>query len=158
MVTDVQGSCYELVADDCNNMYTIFRQISDIKNIQTLSTLPKVSPPPQSRHKYSSQNNTPANPAFNDTASSYAAQFGSDHTPYNKTATTPISRPPHTNTQQTREREREVDISGTLHYPQNMLTSSLIYQGNELKTQIKIWEWCCIQSYLQYTESFLQGS
>ena len=46
MVTDVQGSCYELVADDCNNMYTIFRQISDIKNIQTLSTLPKVSPPP----------------------------------------------------------------------------------------------------------------
>lgn len=32
MVTDVQGSRYELVADnDYNNRHTIFRHISDIK-------------------------------------------------------------------------------------------------------------------------------
>ena len=31
MVTDVQGSCYELVADNYNNVHTIFRHISDIK-------------------------------------------------------------------------------------------------------------------------------
>ena len=55
--------------------------------------------------------------------------------------------------------EREVDvISGTLHYPQNMPTSSLIYLGDESETQIKIWEWCCIRSYLPYIESFPRGS
>ena len=36
------------------------------------------------------------------------------------------------------KREREVDIiSGTLHYPQNMPTSLLIYQRDELETQNK---------------------
>lgn len=50
------------------------------------------------------------------------------------------------------KREREVDIiSGTSHYPRNMPTLSLIYQGDESKIQIKIWEWCCIQSDLPYT-------
>ena len=62
-----------------------------------------------------------------------------------------------THNKREREREREVDIIiGTLHYPQNMPTSSLIYQGDESKTQIKIWE--CIRSYLSYTESFPRGS
>ena len=74
--------------------------------MQTLSTHPKVSPtqPTQSRYKYSSLNNIPANPTFNDTASAYNAPFGLDHIFYNKTATAPISRTPNTNTQETKER------------------------------------------------------
>ena len=47
-------------------------------------------------------------------------------------------------------------IRGPLHYPQNLPTSTLIYQGHKSKIQIKIWEWCCIRSYLSYTENFLE--
>ena len=135
MVTDVQDSCYELVADnDYNNMHTIFRNISDIKLYKPYQHPQRYHPhPTRSRHIYSSLNNTPANPTFDDTAS----QFGPDHSSYNKTATTPISRPPNTNTQRTREKEVDI-ISGTLHYLQNMLTSSLIYEGDKSKTQIRI--------------------
>ena len=107
MVTDVQGSRYELVADnDHNNTHTIFRHISDIKLYKPYQHSQRYHPPlpTQSRHQYSSLNNTSANPAFNDTASPYTAPFGPDHTSYNKTTTMPISRPPNTNTQQTRER------------------------------------------------------
>ena len=105
MVTDVQDSLYELIADnDYNNMHSIFRHISDIKLYKPYQHHQRYHPPTQSRHKYSSLNNTPADPAPNDTASPYAASFGPDHTPYNKTATTSISRPPNTNT--TNERER----------------------------------------------------
>ena len=105
MVTDVQGSRYELVADDDhNNAHTIFRHISDIKLYKPYQHPQKYHSPTQSRHKYRSLNNTPANPGFNDTASPYTAPFGPDHTSYNKTATIPISRPPNTNTQQTRAR------------------------------------------------------
>ena len=148
MVTDVQGSCYEIVTDnDHNNAHTIFRHISDIKLYKPYQHPQKCSPP-HSRHKYSSLNNTPANPAFNDTVSPYTAPFGPDHTSYIKTATIPISRPPNTNTQQTRERGG--------HNKWN--TPSLIYQGGKSETQIKIWEWCCIRSYLPYTESFPRGS
>ena len=63
MVTDVQGSRYELVADnDLNNAHSIFRHISDIKLYKPYQH-PQRYQPPQSRHKYSSLNNTPANPA-----------------------------------------------------------------------------------------------
>ena len=154
MVTDVQGSRYVLVADnDHNNAHTIFRHISDIKLYKLYQHPQRYRPPTptQSIHKYSSLNNTPANPAFNDTASLYTNPFGLDHTSYNKTTTIPISRPPNTNILQM----REVDmISGTLHYPQNMPTLSLIYQGDESETQIEIRDWCCIQSYLPFTKSF----
>lgn len=106
MVTDVQGSRYELVADnDYNNRHTIFRHISDIKlykpkqHPQKYHTLPST----QSRRKYSSLNNIPANPASNDTASPHATRYGPDRTSHNQTATTSTSRTPNTKTQ-TRER------------------------------------------------------
>ena len=62
----------------------------------------------------SSLNNTPANLAFNDNARLYTAPFGLDHTSYNKTATIPMSRPPNTDTQQTRERGGHNKRSTTL--------------------------------------------
>ena len=149
MVTDVQGSRYELVADnDHNNAHTIFRNISDTKLYKPYQHPPKVSAPTQSRHKYSSLNNTPVNPAFNDTASPYTAPFSPDYTPYNRIATIPISRPPNTNTQQTRER------GGHNKWNTTQPAKYADFVGDELKTQIKIWEWCCIRSYLPYTESF----
>ena len=107
MVTGVQGSRYELVADnDHNNVHSIFRHISDIKLYKPYQHPQRYYPPTQSRHKYSSLNNTPANPASYDTASPYTAPFSENHTSYHKTAIISISKPPNTNTQQTRERER----------------------------------------------------
>ena len=47
MVTDVQGSRYELVADnDYNNMHTIFRHISDIELYKHYQPPPKGITPP----------------------------------------------------------------------------------------------------------------
>ena len=93
MVTYVQGSRYELVADnDYNNVHTIIRHISDIKQYKPYQHPQRYhSPSPtQSTHKYSSLNNTYANPAFNDTASPYTAPFGMDHT-----FTTKLQLPPY---------------------------------------------------------------
>ena len=95
---------YKVAAMNYNNVYTIFRHISDIKLYKPYQHSQRYHISIQSRHKYSSLNNTPSNAAFNDIASPYTAPFGPDHTSYNKTATTPISRPPHTNKQQTREK------------------------------------------------------